>query len=143
MIKDKRYQRAVKQACNKVFNNKSSQNILLAGLISEFSHKSRITHGSYMLSKDITFFIVSKVLSQHWVIGRFAPCVLDFRDGYFYYLPNLKRMRRNQKKKVFDPFSTLPYVKQRSQKFYLEKKSSNNEPMPVIRGFRYTSSNVY
>ena len=142
MIKDKRYKRAVKQSCNKIFMNKSAQNVAIAGIISEFSHKSRITHGSYMLSKDITFFIVSKVLSQHWVVGAFAPCALDFREGYFYYLPNLKRMRRAQKKKVFEPFSETPYVKRRCQKFYLENKNSN-EQMPVIRGFRYTSHHVH
>ena len=143
MIKDKRYKRAVKQACNKIFRNKSAQNVAIAGMISEFSHKSRITPGSYLVSKDITFFIVTRVLSQHWVIGRFTPCILDFRDGYFYYLPDLKRLRRELKKKVFEPFSETPYVKQRCQKFYLEHKSGKHESLPTIRGFRYTNHNAY
>ena len=143
MIKDKRYRRAVKQSCNKLFRNKSAQNFLIADMISQFSHKSKITPGSYLVSKDINFFIVTKVLSQHWVMGRFTPCILDYRDGYFYYLPDLKRLRHERKKKVFEPFSDMPYVKQRRQKFYLEQKSSKHEPLPTIRGFRYTSHNVY
>ena len=143
MIKDKRYRRAVKQSCNKLFDNKSAQNVFLADVISQFSHKSMITPGSFLVSRDISFFIVNKVLSQHWILGQFTPCVLDYRNGYFYYLPDLKRLRREQKKKVFEPFSAMPYVKQRSQKYFLEQKSSKHESLPTIRGFRYVSHNVY
>ena len=132
-IHDKRYQRAVKQALNKRFQNKSSLNLRIAGIISTFSHDSSLTVGHHMISPTLDYFLITKVLSPHWVLGRFAPSVLQFADGVFWYVPNYIRSSPVFKKKVFNPFSKRPHIKRRTLKYHLNTKT--NESLPAVPGF--------
>ena len=99
-LKDNRYARTLKQCLNKIFKNKLSINKELGELISQFSHRTSIKPGQYLLSKNLTFFIVKQVLSNHWVCGYFAPSELFLQNGLFYYLPNFWRRSKMFKKNI-------------------------------------------
>ena len=121
-----RYERAIKQSLNKVFDNKSSVNIIIAELIASYSHKSVVRPGSYLLCPTYHFFVVSDVLSQHWVKGFFCPPRIDFTRTIFggtrhYYEPDIEHRTGIQKKRIFSPFSE-PCVRIRRRKFHLESK---------------------
>ena len=121
-----RYERAIKQSLNKVFDNKSSVNIIIAELIASYSHKSVVRPGSYLLCPTYHFFVVSDVLSQHWVKGFFCPPRIDFTRTIFggtrhYYEPDIEQRTGIQKKRIFSPFSE-PCVRIRRRKFHLESK---------------------
>ena len=126
MISGCRYERAIKQSLNKVFDNKSSVHIIIAELIASYSHKSVVRPGSYLLCPTYHFFIVSDVLSQHWVTGFFCPPRIDFTRTIFgamrhYYEPDLRHRSELQKKRIFSPFDE-PCVRIRQRKFQLESK---------------------
>lgn len=126
MISGCRYERAIKQSLNKVFDNKSSVHIIIAELIASYSHKSVVRSGSYLLCPTYHFFIVSDVLSQHWVTGFFCPPRIDFTRTIFggmrhYYEPDLRHRSELQKKRIFSPFDE-PCVRIRRRKFQLESK---------------------
>ena len=121
-----RYERAIKQSLNKVFDNKSSVHMIIAELIASYSHKSVVRPGSYLLCPTYHFFVVSDVLSQHWVKGFFCPPRIDFTRTIFggtrhYYEPDINQRTAIQKKRVFFPF-TEPCVRIRQRKFHLESK---------------------
>ena len=120
-----RYERAIKQSLNKVFDNKSSVHIIIAELIASYSHKSVVRPGSYLLCQTYHFFIVSDVLSQHWGKGFFCPPRIDFTRTVFglqqYYEPDIDQRSGIQKKRIFSPFSE-PCVRIRRRKFLLESK---------------------
>ena len=48
-IQDNRYKRAVKQALNKRFMNKSVVNLHLAQIITDFSHQTVLKKGNFLL----------------------------------------------------------------------------------------------
>ena len=125
MISGCRYERAIKQSLNKVFDNKSSVHTIIAELIASYSHKSVVRPGSYLLCPTYHFFIVSDVLSQHWVTGFFCPPRIDFTRTMFgmrhYYEPDLRHRSELQKKRIFSPFDD-PCVRIRRRKFQLESK---------------------
>ena len=58
--KDNRHSRAVKVSLNKIFGNSASLNKELANVITEFSHTSPLTGGSFMVSNNLKFFVVQK-----------------------------------------------------------------------------------
>jgi len=58
-----RYQRAVRQSMNKMMSNRSSVHHVLAGIITEYSHKSWVRPGSYMLGSRFHFFVVKRLFS--------------------------------------------------------------------------------
>lgn len=126
MLTGCRYERAIKQSLNKVFDNKSSVHIIISELIASYSHKSVVRPGSYLLCPTRHFFVVSDVLSQHWVKGFFCPPRIDFTRTIFggtrhYYEPDIDQRSAIQKKRVFTPFSE-PCVRIRRRKFQLESK---------------------
>lgn len=126
MLTGCRYERAIKQSLNKVFDNKSSVHITISELIASYSHKSVVRPGSYLLCPTYHFFVVSDVLSQHWVKGFFCPPRIDFTRTIFggarhYYEPDIDQRSAIQKKRVFTPFSE-PCVRIRQRKFQLESK---------------------
>ena len=123
-----RYERAIKQSMNKRFTNKSRQNMHLVKLISSFSHKTYVTHGSYFTFEN-TFFICEKVLSPHWLIGFLTPSRTGFiaNTGVFLY-PDMRHRSQQMKKKIFHPF-TIPIIKFRQKKYTLEPKRYD-EPLP-------------
>ena len=118
-----RYQRAIKQSINKMFNNKSSVNIILAELIAEYSH--------YLFGPRREFFIIKNVISQHWVTGFFCPPRVEFVVDVVLYHPDLRRKTRIQKKRLFDPFKNA-MVRSRSKQFHLHKKQTGFEFLDVL-----------
>ena len=126
MISGCRYERAIKQSLNKVFDNQSSVHPIIATIIASYSHKTKVRPGSYLLCPTYHFFIVSDVLSQHWVTGFFCPPRIDFTRTIFggmrhYYEPDLRHRSELQKKRIFSPFDE-PCVRIRQRKFQLESK---------------------
>ena len=133
IYKDNRYRRAIKQALNKHFNNKSSENKNISQIISQFSHKTLLKPGTYLLTKALQYFVITSLLSNHWVTGYFCPCRLHLENDFFYYIPNIWRRTSLCRKKIFEPFSDNPYIKTRNTKFFVQKKT--NEQVPDFTGF--------
>ncbi len=129
-IHDKRYERVIKQVLNKRFNNKLALNKSLAKMIASFSHSTVLEKGDYMICRSLEFFVVNKILSNHWVQGFFCPSELQFHGSLFYYLPKFWNRSTYMKKKIFAPFSHKPFVKVRKKTFYLQRKL--HEPMSSL-----------
>ncbi len=124
-----RYERAIKQALNKFFDNHSVFNKHLASIIADYSHSSVLYPGSCMLTADRQFFVVTEVMSAHWCMGYFCPPRLEFMGHHgVVFMPNIFRRTASQKKTVFDPFG-CPWVRTRSRSFHLNKQSSFNESL--------------
>jgi len=126
MISGCRYERAIKQSLNKVFDNKSSVHSIIAEMIASYSHKTQVRPGSYLLAPTYHFFIVKDVISQHWVNGFFCPPRIEMTRTVFggmrhYYTPDIEHRSVVQKKRIFSPFED-PCVRIRQRKFLLESK---------------------
>ena len=125
MITGCRYERAIKQSLNKVFDNQSSVHTILATIIASYSHKTLVRPGSYLLAPTYHFFIVSDVLSPHWCTGFFCPPKIEIGETVLgirhYYMPDVRCKSRTQKKRIFSPFAE-PCVRIRHRKFLLESK---------------------
>ena len=128
--RDNRYYRAIKEAINKRFDNKSSENKSIAKVIADYSHKTILTSGCYLITKSLNYFIVTKLLSNHWVMGYYCPSQLQFSSGIFYYIPNIFRKSGPKRKKIFEPFGTNPFVKLRDAKFFLQ--NNKHEPLSAF-----------
>ena len=128
-IRDRRYQRCVKQCLNRIYKNKSAVNKSLATLITSFSHGKVVEPGQYLLCRNLHFFVVNKVLSTHWISGFFCPSELQFDSGVFYYIPKYWHRTDIVKKKLFEPFGKRPHIRCRKDKFYLQQ-SKDYEPLP-------------
>ncbi len=122
-ILDNRYQRLIKQALNRRFGNKSAVNKHLAKIISDFSHSSILQKGNFLLCRNLEFFVIRKILSNHWIQGYFCASEMQFNNGLFYYIPKFWNRSADKKKKVFKPFSRKPFVKVRQKNFYLQNKA--------------------
>jgi len=126
MIIDKRATQAIKISLNKRFKNKNSENLQLAKIISQFSHKTILEAGSRFESRDCFFYVVGKCYSPFWVCVTYAPprASLFFTPEFpfqLWYQPDWTRASRFHKKKVFKPFSKRPFIKNRNRKFYFQK----------------------
>ena len=126
-----RYQRAIKQSMNKLMKSRSSVHVPIAEIIADFSHKTMVTPGTYLLTTTCYFFIVQKISSPHWCEGFFCPPRIELTDlanlGRF-YTPDLRRRGRTQRKRIFKPFQA-PRIHRRKMLFHLESKVKN-EPLP-------------
>ncbi len=125
MSVDKRATRAIKISLNKRFKNKSSANLELAKIISEFSHKSVLEVGSRFESENCYFYILGKCLSPFWAKVTLMPprASLFYTPEFPYrmwYQPDWTRASSFHKKKIFNPFSDRPYIKNRTHKFFLQ-----------------------
>ena len=118
--KDNRHSRAVKVSLNKIFGNTSSLNKELSNIITSFSHTSRLTGGSYLVSSDLKFFIVQKLLSNHWCLGWFAPSRVALIGSTIKYVPNFVSRGKLVRKRINRPFETYPCVSIRKQNYYLQ-----------------------
>ena len=127
-----RYRRAIRQSLNKMQGNRSSVHHILAGFISEYSHKSWVRPGSYMLGSRFHFFVVKNVYSPHWCEGYFCPPRVGFTNTSTglaqYYMPDVFRRSGLRRKRIFSPWA-LPTVRVRTRTFTLESKY---EPVPNI-----------
>ena len=113
------YVRAIKQGLNKLFDNKSSVNLHLAGVIAEYSHKSVIHKGTLFVSEHYHgFFYVSKVLSQNWVEGYFCTPKMELSGNI---VPNTFRRTEVKRKRLFEPFEKT-HVRCRDSCFHLINK---------------------
>jgi len=145
-MKLNRYSLAIKQSVNKLFDNKNSENLHIGSVISDFSHNVFFGSGDLLQSKKLLFFRITKVLSPHYVQGYFClPRIIhdterkfrhldyffsDVRRNPVMYEPDPYRSSLKYKKKVFDPFGS-PYIKKRSQLFFLKRRSKDNAPFCV------------
>ena len=126
MLTGCRYSRAIRQALNKRFDNRSSLNRTLADLISSYSHKTVIRRGNYLYGPRREFFVIRDVLSQHWVTGFFCPPRIEFMPANIVlYHPDLSRRTRIRKKRLYDPFMK-PSIRCRNKTF----QSEINEHQP-------------
>ena len=136
-INDKRYQRVIKQCLNKRFQNKSALNKSIAKLISDYSHSTILEKGNHLVCRNLEFFIVKRILSNHWVLGYFCPSEIQYNGTVFFYLPRFWSRSADMKKRIFDPFSSRPFVKVRKKSFYLQSK--RHEPLSslsqLLQGF--------
>ena len=121
-----RYSRAIRQSMNKLFNNRSSINRILADLIAQYSHSLPLRRGNYLFGPCREFFVIKEILSQHWVTGFFCPPRIEFMPANLVlYHPDLSRRTRIRKKRLFDPFGTMT-VRCRNKTF----KRTINEHQP-------------
>ena len=118
----KRYVKAIKEVLNKTFHKTSSVHLQLARLIKSFSHRPVIYDGTYLLNNKLTYFVVQKLLSSHFVLGFFCPARLCYSKDTFWYQPDVIFKSSNRTKKLMDPFSESPYVKERRHLFFLTSK---------------------
>ena len=118
--KDNRHSRAVKVSLNKIFGNSASLNKELANIITEFSHTSPLTGGSFMVSNNLKFFVVQKLLSNHWCLGWFCDSKVAFVGRTLKYVPNFMYRGKIVRKRINYPFTSFPCVSIRKQNFYLQ-----------------------
>ena len=115
-----RYSRAIRQSMNKMFDNRSSINRIIADIISEYSHTLTLHRGNYLFGPCREYFIIKEVLSQHWVTGFFCPPRIEFvHFNSVLYHPDLSRRTRIRKKRLFDPFGVMA-IKCRNKTFKRE-----------------------
>ena len=119
---DNRHRRAVKVSLNKMYGNTSALNKELAKLITSFSHCCRLTGGSYLVSPNLKFFVVQKLLSNHWCLGWFCPSKIAIMTDNIRYIPNLMCRGRIVRKRINKPFSWQPSINIRKQNFYLQRE---------------------
>ena len=131
--KDNRHARAIKVSLNKCLGNTSALNKELAKLISSFSHSTHLVGGSFMISADLKFFVVQKVLSNHWCLGWFCPSKIAWNIHEIRYVPNFMLRGTVIRKRINKPFSNYPSVSVRHKNFYLEK--SLPKPFDAVRMF--------
>ena len=116
-FKDNRYSRAIKVALNRLFQCKSGVHKNIADLVAEFSHKTLMQKNSCLMNQRLQFFIVSEVLSSHFCKGYYCPYKVNYTGTGYIYVPNLWCCSLPFVKKIHDPFSRMPFVKDRSNKF--------------------------
>ena len=126
-IKDNRYKRAIRQSINKLLGNKDTVNRQLAGLIVKYSHNTELTDGDYLMNRDTNFFVIERVLSNHFAFGFFAPSNLRLYGRYFYYRPSVHQRAKSSIKKFFSPFVN-PHIKVRNKRYYLQRETSIPRP---------------
>ena len=121
-FKDNRYRRAIKVALNRFFASKSGVHKHIAALISEFSHKTLMEKNTCLMNKRLQFFVVSEILSAHFCKGYYCPYIINRNQDGFIYIPNLWYCSTPSVKKIHEPFSRMPFVKDRSHKFLPREK---------------------
>ncbi len=132
-FKDNRYSRAIKVALNRFFQSKPVVHKHIAELISQFSHKTLMQKNTCLMNKRLQFFIVSEVLSSHFCKGYYCPYMVNRDRGGYIYVPNLWCCSTPFVKKIHDPFSVMPFVKDRSHKFLPREKIHRYGKMQTYR----------
>ena len=114
----RRYEKAIREAINALLGNRSSVNRMISNTIAEYSHKTLVEDGSRLMNSKLEYFVVEKLLSNHYVQGFFCPYRLVSNGLLFWYEPNHRLKRQSQIKQGMDPFEQ-PHVKVRNNLFYL------------------------
>ena len=120
--KDNRHARAVKVSLNKILENTSAVNKELSKIITSFSHSCVLSGGSFLVSSNLKFFVVQKLLSNHWCLGWFCPSKIALVDHNIRYVPNLLCRGKVVRKRINNPFSEQPSISIRKQNFYLQRE---------------------
>ena len=122
----RRYEKAIKEGLNSHLKTCDQLNKELSKIIRDFSHKSLVSHGSYLMDKRMEYFVVQKVLSTHFVRGFFCPSriVQDREEERYWYEPYTFYRSPSRVKKLMNPFSPEPYIKERSKKYYIVDKQN-------------------
>ena len=138
---DNRHARAIKVALNKHYGNHSALNKELATLIASFSHRANIANGSYLMSSDLRFFVVQRLLSNHWCLGWFCPSKLALVRSDVRYVPDFMHRGQVVRKRINDPFSTNPSVNIRKKIYFLQKPTP--KPYNSYRLFSEIIGNLF
>ena len=120
---DNRHARAVKVSLNKIFGNKSTLNKELSIIITNYSHRSILAEGSFLVSSNLKFFVVQRLLSNHWCIGWFCPSRIATIGTITRYVPNLLCRGKIVRKRINSPFSRYPNINIRNLHFHLQSKN--------------------
>ena len=139
---DKRAVSAIKITMNKMFENKSSENRCIAVVIAGFSHRSKLKRGDAFenFHHDIgsCFYIVGKLYSPFWAQVYWMPSIrsvippvslFDRRYQRIMYYPDYRNSSPAHKKRIFNPFSDKPYIKQRGRNY---KFHISGQPHPLL-----------
>ena len=134
MKTDKRAQLQLKIWINKHLGNKDAINTELARIITEFSHGTLVKPSTlFWNSYPNLFWCIKEVLSPFWCTVYQMHSRIGY-GGYYtsqefnrlYYEPNWDSPFGPFRKRIHDPFSNNPYLKDRSYKYYLRKISHYN-----------------
>ena len=117
----KRYVKAIKEVLNSVFNSKDSIHKDLARLIRSYSHRPLVNAGSYLISRKLNYFVITKVCSSHFVQGFFCPARLRYNQLNFWHEPDIWFKSKKKTKKLMNAFSDAPFVKERRHRFFLTR----------------------
>ena len=115
----RRYVKAIKEVLNSIFNSKVSIHKDIAEIIKSFSHRPMVTHGSYLISRKLNYFIIEQVCSSHFVHGFFCPARLRYDKNFYWYEPDIWGRTNSRTKKLMRPFSKVPFIKERRHIFFL------------------------
>jgi len=127
-----RYSRAIRQSMNKMFDNRSSVNRIIAELISEYSHTLTLHRGNYLFGPSREYFIIKEILSQHWVTGFFCPPRIEFMPtNAVLYHPDFSRRTRIKKKRLFNPFGVMAI---RCRKKTFKRRINEHQPYSHLAG---------
>ena len=129
----RRYVKAIKEVLNKLFHSKPSIHKDIAELIKSYSHKPKVNHGSYLMSRKLNYFVVEHVCSSHFVKGFFCPARLRYNDRLFWYEPDIWFKSKTRTKKLMKPFSKSPYVKERRHTYFLTALKKHESMRPLSR----------
>ena len=130
----KRYVKAIKEVLNSVFNRKDSIHKDISEIIRSYSHKPKVNHGSYLLSRKLNYFVVTKVCSSHFVKGFFCPPRLRYDKFNYWHEPDFWFKSATRTKKLMKPFSEAPFVKERRHRFFLTR-SKKHESLHNLQEF--------
>ena len=132
----RRYVKAIKEVLNQIQGTNSSVHLDIAEIITHYSHKPLVSHGTYLMNAQLNYFVVEKLLSSHFVSGFFCPPRVFHNGNSYWYQPDILYKTQRLTKKLMDPFTDSPFVKQRKHKFFLTKKYKQAyEPLQTFTHF--------
>ena len=123
---DKRATLHLRISINKKLGSKNSVNTQVAQLITDYSHASILKVGDIFADKTPHWFMyVTKLLSPFFcevvkVRSKIVYVSLDHNPniGRIVYQPVWSSVTVPFKKRIFEPFSTNPYLKDRHMKYH-------------------------
>ena len=129
-----RYLKSIKEAMNKALGSRDNIHKHIAEIIRDYSHKPLLTHGTYLMSRKMQYFVIEEVLSAHFCKGFYCPSRLS-RENEFYWHEPYRAYRTNSfVKKIVAPFTNEPHIKDRTTRFFLvHNKERNGQVSPFER----------
>ena len=132
-----RYLKSIKETINKMLGGRDTIHKHIAEIIRDYSHKPLLTHGTYLMSRKMQYFVIEKVLSAHFCKGFYCPSHLNREHDFFWYEPYTQHRTDSFVKKIVAPFSNHPHIKDRTPRFFLlQNKDVNGQVSPLERIIR-------